>query len=193
VDILLGFSVAVFIFLLLLFAAIRDYQIREVSNWVWLLGLFGLPLAVVRLGLTGLLPLYGLQALLTFILVIIGFRVGVLGGADGKVMLIISLVYPWIVLDLVWLLVAPVMVLIGGFFLVGFQSLWLLLRNILVWKRVSNGQANLEKPKRKTYWLTRNLSVLSKDDEYWKRVEVPLIVYFFTVFTVLLIVTSVLL
>jgi Flp pilus assembly protein protease CpaA len=193
VDILPGISVAVFIFLLLLFAAIRDYQTREVSNWVWLLGLFGLPLTVLRLGLTGLLPLYGLQAFLTFILVIIGFRVGVLGGADGKAVLITSLLYPWIVLDPIWLLVAPVMIFIGGFLLVGFQSLWLLLRNILVWKRVSKRQVNLQKPKMKTYWLTRNLSVLSKEEEDWKRVEVPLIVYFFVVFTVLLIATSVLL
>ncbi len=192
-DILLGISVAVFIFCLLLFAAIRDLQTREVPNWVWLLGLFGLPLTVLRLGLTGLLHPYGLQVLLVFILVIISFRVGVLGGADGKAVLVISLLYPWIVLDPVWLLVAPVMVLIGGFLLVGLQSLGLLLRNMLTWKRVSKRQVNLQKPTRKSYWFIRTLSVHPTDEEHWKRVEVPLIVYFFVVFTLLLITTSVLL
>jgi Flp pilus assembly protein protease CpaA len=160
---------------------------------VWLLGLFGLPLTVLRLGLTGLLLPYGLQALLVFILVIISFRVGVLGGADGKAVLVISLLYPWIVLDPIWLLMAPVMVLTGGFLLVGLQSFWLLLRNMLTWKRVSKRQVNLQKPTRKSYWFIRTLSVHSKDEEHWKRVEVPLIVYFFVVFTLLLITTSVLL
>lgn len=192
-DIVLGISVAAFIFLLLLVAAISDYQTREVSNWVWLLGLFGLPVTFLRLGPIGLLPLFGLQALLIFILVMIGFRLGVLGGADGKAMLTISLLYPWIVLDPVWLLIAPVFVLIGGFLLVGFHSLWLLFRNILFWKGDSKRQVNLQKPKRKIYWLTRSFSVLSEEAGYWSRVEVPLIVYFFVVFTVLLMATSVLL
>jgi Flp pilus assembly protein protease CpaA len=191
-DILLGISVAVFIFCLLLFAAIRDFQTREVPNWVWLLGLFGLPLTVLRLGLTGLLPPYGLQALLVFILVIACFRVGVLGGADGKAVLVISFLYPWIVLDPVWLLLAPVMVLIGGFLLVGLQSLWLLLSNILTWNRVSKRKVSLQKPTSKAYWLIRTLSVHS-EEEHWKRVDVPLIVYFFLVFSFLLIITSVLL
>ena len=190
-DILLGITVSFFTFGLLLFAAIRDYQTREVSNWVWLLGLLVLPLTVLRLGLTGLLLPYGLQVSLIFIIVIIGFRVGVLGGADGKAVLTTSLLYPWIVLNHVWILVAPVIVLIGGFLLLGLQSLWLLLRNILTWKSVSKNQVNLQQPQKKTYWLIRTFSVHSKDGEQWKRVEVPLIVYFFVVFTTLLISTSV--
>jgi Flp pilus assembly protein protease CpaA len=191
-DILLGISVAVFIFCLLLFAAIRDFQTREVPNWVWLLGLLGLPLTILRLVFTGLLPPYGLQALLVFFLVIISFRVGVLGGADGKAVLVISFLYPWIVLDSIWLLVAPVMVLIGVFLLVGLHSLWLLLRNILTWKRVSKRHVSPQKPTSKAYWLIRTLSIHS-EEAHWKRVDVPLIVYFFLVFTLLLISTSVLL
>ena len=190
-DIFLGISISFFIFSLLLFAAIRDYQIREVSNWMWLLGLFGLPLTALRLGLTGLLLPYGLQASIIFFIIMIGFRVGVLGGADGKAVLIISLLYPWIVLNHVWVLIAPFIVLIGGFLLVGLQSLWLLLRNIITWKSASTVQVNPQKPQKRTYWLTRTLSIHSKDDEQWKLVEVPLIVYFFMVFTLLLISTSV--
>ncbi len=107
-------------------------------------------------------------------------------------MLVISLLYPWVVLDPVWLFVAPVMVLIGGFLLVGLQSLWLLFRNILTWKRVSKLQVNIQKPTSTAHWLIRSLSVHS-EEEHWKRVDVPLIVYFFLVFTLLLITTSVLL
>ncbi len=192
-DILLGLVITVFVFLLLLFAAVRDYQTREVSNWVWLVGLFCLPFTIFRVGVAGLLLQYGLQVLLVFIIILVGFQRGVLGGADGKAVLIISLLYPWIILDPLWLVIAPAIVLIGGFLLVGLHSLWLLCRNLFTWKQVSKTQDGIQKPEKKTYWLSRHFSVQSTQGTQWKQVDVPLIIYFFIIYTMLLILTSMLL
>ncbi len=186
-DILLGIVTTVFIFLLLLYAAIRDYQRKEVSNGVWIVGIFVLPLTLFRVVIVGLWFLYSLQVLLVFVLVIGGFQLGVLGGADGKAVLLISLIYPWIKLEPLWLALAPVTVLIGAFLLVGFHSLRLLLGNLLVWKRNSKNQDPMQKPEKKFYWLTRTLVILPSQSNEWKEVDVPLIVYLFIIYMLLLI------
>ncbi|MFX1575909.1 MAG: hypothetical protein ACFFCF_01920 [Promethearchaeota archaeon] len=192
-DVILGICITAFFFLLLSFAALRDYQIREVSNWVWLVGLIGLPITIYRIVLAGLLLLFGLQTSLVFILVILGFRVGILGGADGKTVLLISLLCPWIILDPIWLLFAPFLILIGGFLLVGVHSLWLLLRNIFTRNRISKTQGVMEKPEKRAYWLTRQFSVIQIKGHEWKQVSVPLILYFCIIYTILLFLTCVLL
>ena len=192
-DILLGLAASAFIFLLLLFAAIRDYQKREVSNWVWLIGLCSLPLTIFRIGIAGLWLVYGLQVLIVFFLVIIGFRVGVLGGADGKAVIIISLIYPWILLNPIWVLIASVSVLLGGFLFVGIHSLWLMTQNISAWMHVGKDQKITQKPKKKMYWLTRRFFAQETRNDQWIQVEVPLIIYFFISYIVLQILTSLLL
>ncbi|MFW9934457.1 MAG: prepilin peptidase [Candidatus Thorarchaeota archaeon] len=192
-DLILGICISAFFFLLLSFAALRDYQTREVSNWVWLVGLIGLPITIYRIVLAGLLLVFGLQAFLALSLVILGFRVGVLGGADGKTVLIISLLCPWIILNPFWLLFAPFLILIGGFLLVGVHSLWLLLQNTVTWNRISKTQGVMEKPEKRAYWLTRQFSVIQLKGHEWKQVSVPLIVYFCIIYTTLLFLTCVLL
>ena len=191
-DSLLGITIAVFFFAILLFAAIRDYQIREVPNRVWIVGLCGIPLTIFRIGATGLLLQYGIQALVVFIFVLITFQLGILGGADGKAILLISLLYPWVILNPLWLVVAPFLVLIGGFLIVGVYSIWLLIRN----KNTSRKQKSVEialEPTRKMFWLTRRLTVESLQKIEWEPVEVPLVLYFLVSYTALLILTGLLL
>ncbi|TRO50868.1 hypothetical protein E2P61_07570 [Candidatus Bathyarchaeota archaeon] len=190
-DLLLAILTMVFVFFLLLTAAIKDYQTREVSNWIWLIGLFGLPFTIYRVGTTGLWLLFGFQAVLVFFLVIASFRLGFLGGADGKAILIISLLYPWILLDPVWLLIAPFVVLFGGFLLVGIHSIWLLLQNRLAWNLISRNEERAQKPERKIFWFTRRFSPSLIENNQWRQVEVPLVSYIFLVYTILVILTSV--
>jgi Flp pilus assembly protein protease CpaA len=186
-----GIAITAFVFLVLLVAAIEDYRSREVTNQVWLISLFGLPLMVIRVGITGLWLLYGLQAVLVFFLVIASFRVGVLGGADGKAILIISLLYPWIILDPLWLFVSPFFVLFGGFLIVGIYSLWILLQNMIAWKKVHRSKARPQKPGKIGFWFTRRFSSAETEEYQWKSIEVPLVSYIFIVYTVLVILTFV--
>ncbi|MFX1564571.1 MAG: prepilin peptidase [Promethearchaeota archaeon] len=191
-DFFLGITTATFVVILLVIASIQDYQTKEVTNWVWLVGLFVSPITIIRIAFTGLWLVYGFQILIAFIMVIFGFRFGFLGGADGKAILMISLLYPWIILEPLWLLVAPLSILLGGFVLLGVHSLWLIMRNFLVWKRLAKSSTILRKPERKTYWLNRSLSELHAQEEQWNMVEVPLILYFCIVFVSLLILTTLL-
>ncbi len=192
-DSLLGIAITIFFFVLLLSAAVRDFQTREVSNWVWVAGLCGLPFTIFRIGIAGLLLQFGLQAGLIFIIILIAFQQGVLGGADGKAILLISLLYPWIILNPLWIVIAPSLVLVGGFLLLGVHSLWLLIRNMYSRKQVRKTVDGLQNPEKKSFWLTRRFSVLSSQEIEWKPVEVPLIVYFFIIYTVLLLLTGLLL
>lgn len=190
-DILFAIITTVFVLFLLLIAAIKDYQVREVSNSVWLIGLFGLPFTIYRVGTTGLWFLFGLQAVLVFFLVIASFRLGVLGGADGKAILTISLLYPWMILNPLWLFIAPFVVLFGGYLLVGIHSIWLLFQNRLSWKLVSRSEERAQKPEKKIFWFTRRFSLLLTEDNQWRQIEVPLVSYIFIVYTALVILTSV--
>lgn len=191
-EICLGFATVIWIFFVLLFASISDIQTREVSNWVWILGLFGIFLAIFRMIIAGLLLPYGLQALLVFLLVITGFRIRILGGADVKAILLISFIYPWIILDFVWLIFASFFVLLGGFLLIGVHSLIVLFMNLITWKQISSNQDENLRPERRMFWITRRIirKAPSSNMIEWEPVVVPLVLYFFVTYLVLLLLSS---
>jgi len=191
-EIILGFITVILIFFVLLFASIKDVQTNIVTNWVWIIGLFGIPIASFRMIVTGFLLPYVLQTLLIFILVIVGFRIGIIGGADGKAILIISLTYPWIILDIVWLLLVPFFILLGGFLLVGVHSLVVLIQNLITWKHIAPNHIDAIKSEKKVFWVTRRLERKPTTPDFiaWKPVVVPLILYFFVSYLVLLILVS---
>jgi len=190
-EIILGFATVFLIFFILLFASIRDVQTNTIPNWVWIVGLFGIPIALFRMTVAGFLLPYGLQSLFVFILVIVGFRIGLIGGADGKAILLISFTYPWIILDFIWLLLAPLFVLLGGFLLIGIHSLVVLILNLFTWKRITSNHETF-KPERRIFWVTRQLEKKeAKSGVFdWNRVIVPLILYFLVSYLVLLIPAS---
>jgi len=191
-EIILGSITVILIFFVLLFASIKDVQSKIVTNWVWIIGLFGIPIASFRMIVAIFLLPYGLQTLLIFILVIVGFRIGIIGGADGKAILIISLTYPWIILDIVWLLLVPFFILLGGFLLIGVHSLVVLIQNLITWKHIAPNHIDAIKPEKKMFWVTRRLerNPTTPDFIAWKPVVVPLILYFFVSYLVLLISVS---
>lgn len=191
-EIVLGSITVILIFFVFLFASIKDAQTHIVTNWAWIVGLFGIPIASYRMFVAGFLLPYGLQTLLIFILVIVGFRIGIIGGADGKAILIISLTYPWIILDFVWLLLAPLFILLGGFLLIGVHSLVVLIQNFITWKQIDPNQIEVFKPEKKMFWVTRRLERKSTTQNFiaWKPVFVPLILNFFVSYLVLLILVS---
>ena len=191
-EIVLGSITVILIFFVFLFASIKDAQTHIVTNWAWIVGLFGIPIASYRMLVAGFLLPYGLQTLLIFILVIVGFRIGIIGGADGKAILIISLTYPWIILDFVWLLLAPLFILLGGFLLIGVHSLGVLIQNFITWKQIDPNQIEVFKPEKKMFWVTRRLERKSTTQNFiaWKPVFVPLILNFFVSYLVLLILVS---
>ncbi len=186
------FSIAIFVFILLFFAAIRDYQNREVSNWVWVLGIAILPLTLYRLLTAGLQLLYGIQVSLIFILVIFAFRIGILGGADVKAILLISIIFSWIILNASWLILAPFLVLLIGFLILGIHSLIILIANQITWKQSMKRKEQPSKPHKRMYWITRRLTLEAEPSikTDWKQVVVPLIVHFLIAYVILLIYTS---
>lgn len=191
-EIVLGSITVMLIFFVLLCGSIKDVQTNIVTNWVWIIGLFGMPIASFRMIVAGFLLPYGLQSILIFILVIVGFRIGIIGGADGKAILIISLTYPWIILDFVWLLLAPLFILLGGFLLIGVHSLVVLIQNLITRKRIASNHIEALKPEKKMFWVTRRLErkLATPDLIAWKPVVVPLILYFFVSYLVLLVLVS---
>jgi Flp pilus assembly protein protease CpaA len=188
VDNLFGLIAIIGVLASLSYAAIQDYKTREVSNWVWVGGVVILPLTLLRISPTGLLHIYGFQLIIGFVIVILGFRVGILGGADGKAILIIGLTYPWIILEGSWLLLAPVGVLIGGFLIVGVNSLVLFLINATNWRRWVIPHEKM-KPTNPTYWFTRRLTRPQQEelDIVWVPVSIPFIVYILMAYAVMLV------
>ncbi|MFX0078568.1 MAG: prepilin peptidase [Candidatus Hermodarchaeota archaeon] len=191
-EIILGSITVILMFFVLLFASIKDVQTNIVTNWVWIIGLFGMPIAIFRMFVADFLLPYGLQTLLIFILVIVGFRIGIIGGADGKAILLISLTYPWTTLDFVWLLLAPLFILLGGFLLIGVYSLVVLIQNLITRKQITSSHSEDFKPEKKMFWITRRLERTPTTPDFiaWKPVVVPLILYFFVSYLVLLILVS---
>ncbi|MFX0169228.1 MAG: A24 family peptidase [Candidatus Hodarchaeota archaeon] len=185
-DNLLSLIIIFWVFILLLYAAIRDWKTREVTNWVWVVALFILPLTLIRVYFSGLFVFYGVEIFANFILVILGFRFGVLGGADGKAILLISLTHPWITLESTWMLFASIGVLIGGFLIVGIHSIILLILNVVRWRRRPSCQD--EKPPKRIFWLTRRLiqSPAEGSKTVWAIENVPLVVYILVAYTVML-------
>lgn len=190
-EIFLGFGISGFAFLLLLYAAIKDWQTREVNNWIWGIGLLIIPITTFRLGIVGLLVPYAIQACLLFSLVILGFWAGILGGADGKALLLISLLYPWIILDFTWLLTAPFWILIGGFLIVGIWAIVIFFTNLIRWRQFS--EKDKVKPAKSLFWITRRFIDNSSENRnpQWQPEAVPLILCFFLVYTMLWIFTGV--
>ncbi|MFX1300317.1 MAG: hypothetical protein ACFFDE_05175 [Promethearchaeota archaeon] len=188
-EIVLGSITVILIFFVLLFAAIKDVQTSTVTNGVWIIGLCGIPIASFRMFVAGFILPYGLQTLLIFILVIVGFRIGIIGGADGKAIQLISLTYPWIILDFVWLLLAPLFILLGGFLLIGVHTLVVLIQNLITRKQINSNHREDFKPEKKMFWITRRLERKPTTPDFitWKPVIVPLILYFFVSYLVLLI------
>ena len=180
-DIILGVAVTIFVFALLLYAAITDLQTGEVSNWVWIIGLLALPIAIFRMVLYGAILLYIFQAVIVLVFVIFGFYVGLMGGADGKAILLVSLIYPWNVFTPLWLIAAPFLVQAGGFCLLGVYSLFLLIRNGVTWRQLTPSQREATRPIKRIFWLTRrfNRPNSKKKGTEWKPVSVALIAYFF--------------
>lgn len=190
-DFLFGSTVSILILCLLLYAAIEDGQTREVTNWVWGIGLLSLPLTTFRMISAGFLLPYILQIGLIFLIGILGFQTGFWGGADGKALILIAFAYPWILLDYTWLLLAPFLVLLGGFLIVGIHSLIILFRNLVTSKRKQKTQIDKIQPSKRMYWFTRQFS--GKNSEAaWNPVVVPLVLYFFVTYVVFLILSGVL-
>ncbi len=189
-DIFLGFGISGFAFLLLLYAAVKDWQTREVNNWIWGIGLLSIPITAFRLGIAGLLVPYVIQACLIFALVILGFWIGILGGADGKALLLVSFLYPWIILDFIWLLTAPLWILIGGFLIVGIRAITVFITNLSRWLQFSD--KTKVRPAKRMFWITRCFiyNPTETRNPQWQPEAVPLIVYFFLVYTMLLIFTG---
>jgi Flp pilus assembly protein protease CpaA len=187
VDSLFGIIAVVGTSISLSYAAIKDYKTREVPNWLWVGGLVILPLTLLRIIPVGLLLFYGAQLLVSLLIVLLGFRFSVLGGADGKAILLIALTYPWIVIEAIWLLLAPIGILIGGFLIVGGHSLVLLILNAIYWRRWSDHSEDL-KPVKSTYWLTRRLKQSQKEglSIIWVPVSVPLVVYILMTYAAML-------
>jgi Flp pilus assembly protein protease CpaA len=187
VDSLFGIIAVVGTSISLSYAAIKDYKTREVPNWLWVGGLVILPLTLLRIIPVGLLLFYGAQLLVSLLIVLLGFRFSVLGGADGKAILLIALTYPWIVIEAIWLLLAPIGILIGGFLIVGGHSLVLLILNAIYWRRWSDHSEDL-KPVKSTYWLTRRLKQSQKEglSTIWVPVSVPLVVYILMTYAAML-------
>ena len=186
-DILFGIIAVAGTFISLSYAAIQDYKTREVPNWVWVGGLVILPLTLLRIIPTGLLLFYGVQLLVSLVIVLLGFWFGVLGGADGKAILLIAFTYPWVVIEATWLLLAPIGIFIGGFLIVGGHSLVLLILNVIKWRRRSYHPEAL-KPVKISYWLTRRLTQSQKEElsTVWVQVSVPLVVYILMTYAAML-------
>jgi Flp pilus assembly protein protease CpaA len=165
-----------------------DVRSGEVPNGVWFLGLAALPLGLFRLLMGGLVLLYSLQLLLEFTLVVFCFSVSILGGADGKAILVVSLVYPWLEINLIILVFAPILIFTGAFFIVGVQCIVITLLNVVKHRQYSSQEKNSFKPSSRRYWFTRRISEdsIEAGEGIWRKVSVPLVLYFLITYLALL-------
>ncbi len=178
-------------FISLLCAAILDVRTGEVPNRVWLLGLAATPVGLYRLFTSNLVLLYALQSILTFIIVLFCFGIGLLGGADGKAILVMAFVYPWLEIDQITLAYAPILSLIGTLSILGIQCLTITILNVIKRRQYSSDQRTSLKPKRKRHWFTRRISEDPSEvgEVIWKEASVPLVLYILITYLVLLILT----
>jgi Flp pilus assembly protein protease CpaA len=178
-DFLFGVITIGLFLVTLISAAVLDVRKGEVPNLVWFIGLVALPLAVYRLFTSGLILVYCLQLLFAFTLVIVSFRVGLLGGADGKAILVTSLVYPWLDINQITLVYAPILIFVGAYLVVGIQCVTIYSLNIMKHHQYSLHQKNEAKPNQRRYWFTRRIPDTPSEtgDREWRRVAVPLVLY----------------
>ncbi len=165
-----------------------DVRAGEIPNLTWFLGLIATPIAMFRLFMNGLFLLYLFQSVLAFTLVIFCFGIGVIGGADGKAILVTSLVYPWMKIDQIMLLYAPILTLTGALLIVGMHCVAITILNLIEHQQGSSQQKNLSKPKKRRYWFTRRISEDSTEigERIWRKVSVPLVLYVLIAYIVLL-------
>lgn len=156
-----------------------DVRTGEVSNWVWIASLLTVPIAVFRTWANELLLYYLLQTGLVFGLSILTFHLGILGGGDGKTIWVLSLVYPWLEIDLLMVLFAAFLVLWGGFLITGVHGLVVFLRNLLKWRHYTLTQKKRALPDKQRYWLIKIFSrpPTTSEPAEWKTVHVPFIAY----------------
>jgi len=172
----------------LLWAAAMDAKRGEVQNGTWIPAVFALPLAVCRVVVAGLLFVYTVQAGFVFALMLLCFYLGLLGGADGKAILLMSLTCPWLEINAPFLSIGPVVVCVAALAIGGFQSLSLGLLNLEEWHRYSLPQRQISHPEKKRFWFTRRLSRTGQlgKPSVWKKVAMPLVLYVLVAYLLLL-------
>lgn len=188
-DILLG-TIATALFLLSLFcAAAMDVKSGEVLNGTWIPAVLALPLASYRVAVAGLLLLYTVQAAFVFALMLLCFYLGLLGGADGKAILLMSLTCPWLEIDAPFLSIGPLTACLAALAIGGFESLGLALLNLDEWYRYPLSQRQISHPDKKRFWFTRRLLRTGepRKPSVWKKVAMPLVLYVLVAYLLLLV------
>lgn len=187
-DFLLGITAAALFLVSLFCAAVMDVKNEEVSNRLWIPAVLAFPLTVYRVALTHLLLLYALQAGFVFALTLLCFRLGLLGGADGKAILLMSLTYPWPEINWLLLSTGSLVACLGTLAIGGVESLGLALLNLHEWRRCSAAERQVSHPEKRRFWLTRRLS--RKDETgkppSWKKAAEPLVLYVLLTYLLLL-------
>ena len=189
-DILLALASVGIIIISMITAAWIDVKKGEVPDQIWIFALASVPFGLLRLWIIGFLLLYVIQFLGIFIIVLLGFHFRVLGGADGKAILIFSLGIPWPLISETTILFGALLVFLSGYLIIGIQSMGLILLNYYQWLRIPRQNRASQIPERKRFWFTRRLYIRSKNadkDVGWKRVEVPLLLYFLMAYFILLV------
>jgi hypothetical protein len=119
-------------------------------------------------------------------MVLLLFYFGVLGGADGKALLLVSVVFPWFEINLLFLIMGAFLILLGGYVLVGIQSMLITIHNLYYWFVRAQPKQN---PEKRRYWLIRWFSYdqTSEEKSSWNPVSVPLLLFFLVIHLLLLI------
>jgi len=188
-DVLLG-TIAAALFLSSLFcAAAMDVKRGEVQNGTWIPAVFALPLAVYRAAVAGLLLLYTMQAGFVFALMLLCFYLGLLGGADGKAIILMSLASPWLEIDAPFLGIGPLVACLAALAIGGLESLGLALLNLDEWYRYPLQQRQISHPEKRQFWFTRRLLRTGepKTPSVWKKVAMPLVLYVLVAYLLLLV------
>jgi Flp pilus assembly protein protease CpaA len=178
------------LFLLSLFwAAAMDVKRGEVQNGVWIPAVFALPLAIYRIVEAGLLLLYTMQVGFVFALMLLCFYVGLLGGADGKAILLMSVTCPWLKIDAPSLSIGPLVACLAALAIEGFESLCLALLNLDEWYRYPLLQRQISRPEKKRFWFTRRLlrKGEARKPSVWKKAAMPLVLYVLVAYLLLLV------
>jgi hypothetical protein len=166
-----------------------DVKRDEVQNGTWTPAIFALPLAVYRVAVAGLLLLYTVQAGFVFVLMLLCFCLGLLGGADGKAVLLMSLTCPWLEIDAPFLSIGPLVACLAALAIGGFESLGLALLNLDAWYRYPLPQRRISHPEKKRFWFTRRLMRTGepRKPSGWKKAAMPLVLYVLVAYLLLFI------
>ncbi len=184
-DLILTFLIIIGFLISLVPAAVLDLRSQQITNWIWIPAICVAPLAVFRILMSDTLLLYFLQSLLCVVIVLFLFYFGVLGGADGKALLLVSIIIPWFEISHLFLITAPFLVLFGGYALVGIQSILVLIHNL--YYRFVKMRLKLN-PEKQRYWIIRWFSFDQTNEEKnsWNPIRVPLLLFFLIAYILLL-------